>query len=242
MSNFMDTQGKAVDTRLPSMELKLGKNSFRIVGNILRRYGYWVKTPGNKNVFFESLAFDRELEKFTNAEQDVVPEYFPTKEYQGKETRNTPTWAYVATVIDRAEGKIKELHLKKTYFEAILKIARSKNPATKQMFGDPTNPVTGWDIVLEKEKTGPSVMNIKYNVDPFCAMSPCALTEEELDMIEEAPAIFDRHPRPTREDQLKLMQSILNGEYDAKFAKKDEDKPSAGGEGIDREAVNELGN
>lgn len=240
MSNFMETQGKAIDTRLPSMELKLGKNTFRIVGSILRRYGYWVKTPGGKFVFFESLAFDRNLEKFTNVEQDVVPDYYPTKEYAGKEVKNTPTWAYVSTVIDRADGKIKELHLKKTYFESILKIARSKNPATKQIFGDPTDVNNGWDIVLEKEKTGPSVMNVKYTVDPFCAMSTSALTEEELLLIEEAPDIFDRHPRPTREDQIKLMESILNGEYDAKFAKKDEDKPSAGNEGTDREAVSEL--
>lgn len=236
----MDTQGKAVDTRLPAMELKLGKNSFRIVGSILRRYGYWVKTPGGKNVFFESLAFDRDLEKFTNVEQDVVPDHFPTKEYNGKETRNTPSWAYVATVIDRADGKLKELHLKKTYFEAILKIARSKNPATKQIFGDPTNPVTGWDIVIEKEKTGPSVMNVKYNVDPFCAMSPSELSEEEIQMVEEAPDVFERHPRPTREDQVKLMETVLNGEYDAKFAKKDADKEETAGEGTDREAVNEL--
>lgn len=242
MSNFMDTQGKAVDTRLPSMEIKIGKNSFRIVGNVLRRYGYWVKTPGNKNVFFESLAFDRELEKFTNVESDVVPEYYPTKEYQGKQTRNTPSWAYVATVIDRADGKVKELHLKKTYFEQIIKIAKSKNPATKQMFGDPTDPVTGWDISLEKEKTGPSVMNVKYTVDPFCAMSSSALTDEELEMIENAPTIEERHPRPTREDQETLMRSVLSGEYDAKFAKKEQsDNPTGPAEGADREAINELG-
>lgn len=243
MSNFMETNGKAIDNRLPSMEIKIGKNQFRIVGSILRRYGYWVKTPGQKNVFFESLAFDRDLEKFTNAVQDVVPEFYPTKKgFDGKEARNTPIWAYVATVIDRADGKIKELHLKKTYFEAITKVARSKNPSTKQIFGDPTHPVTGWDITLTKEKTGPSAINVKYEVDPFSAMSnACELTEEEIELVEATPSAIERHERPTREAQLELMKSVQSGEYDAKFSKKeDEDAPAPTGSNVDREAVADL--
>ena len=234
----MSTNGTAISTRLESMEVKAGQNRFRFVGPILRRYGYWVKTPGNKNVFFESLAFDRELEKFTNVEQDIVPEFYPTKKYNDKEVKNTPSWAYVSTVIDRADGKVKELHLKKTYFESILKIARSKNPSTKVIFGDPTDPVTGWDAVVTKTKTGPSALNVKYEVDPFCAMTyACPLTEEEVEAFEAAPSIFDRHVRPTREDQEKLMQSIITGEYDAKFENKDKEKAT---DNTDQEAVNEL--
>lgn len=252
MSNFMTTKGKADAGRLAIKELKLGANNFRIIGDVLRRYGYWIKTPGGNNVFFESLAFDRDLEKFTNREKDYVPDYFPHAfDFYGNVALDTktqeplphrPKWSYVVTVLDRDDqSAIKELQMKKTAFEGILQLAAKKNPATKKPFGDPTDPVTGWDCNIVKTKTGSGVMNVKYEVDSFSAMSgQCALTEDELQAIEAVAPIFERHPRPTPEEQRALLEDIVSGAYDEKRAKSK--GKAASSDAVDDEAVSELGN
>lgn len=257
MSNFMSTRGKAEGKFLERKELENGSNTFRIVGDILRRYGYWVKTPGGNAVFIECLGFSRELEKFTNKETDHVLTFYPhatdffgkvKMDKKGNPEKNYPQWAYVATVIDRDDkNKIKELHLKKTMFEDLLKLAAKKDPKSKLPFGDPTDPETGWDITVDKEKTGPAAMNVKYAVDAFSPLTGrVALTTEELTAVENTTNINERHPRMTPDEQLALLESIANGEYDkAKEEKKADGKktPDSKGasEAIDGEAVNELG-
>ncbi len=253
MSNFMTTKGKAISTNVPKKELKVGENNMRIVGDVLRRYGYWIKTPAGNSVFMEALGFDRDLEKFTNKEKDYIPDFFPhaltfTGEVEldqktGEPRPHRPKWAYVATIIDRDDdGTIKELHMKKTYFEELIKVANKRNPQTKQPFGDPTDPVTGWDITINKEKTGPKVMNVKYAIDPFSPINgQCALTESELQAFEDSPKIEDRYPRPTPEEQLALLQKIVSGEYDAERAEKKGGASATSDDDVDSESVNELG-
>lgn len=246
----MNTKGKAISTNVPNKELKVGENNIRIVGDILRRYGYWIKTPAGNSVFMESLAFDRDLEKFTNKEKDYIPDFYPhattftgeveTDPKTGQPRPNRPKWAYVTTVIDRDDNDtIKELHMKKTSFEELLKIANKRNPQTKQPFGDPTDVENGWDICLVKEKTGPKPMNVRYSVDPFSPINgKCSLTEAELQAFEDSPKIADRYPRPTPEEQLDLLNKIVSGDYDAARAAK---KADVDGSDVDGEAVSELG-
>lgn len=223
----MDTQGSASASKLEKYEFQNGENRFRIVGDILRRYTYWVRTPANRPVLLECLAFDREQEKFLNRETDHVPAYFPYKldnnnnpvedpKKPGQFQRNNPSWGYVANVIDRRDGKLKTMYLKKTFFEEIKKLAMKKNPSTQAIFGDPTNVVTGYDCVINKEKTGPLAINVKYNVDAFAPMSySIPLTEAELAAFEAAPTVHDIAPRLTAEQQLELLESIKTGAYDA---------------------------
>ncbi len=230
MSNFMDTQGSAAASRLDKYEFKNGENRFRLVGDVLRRYVYWVRTPANNPVLFECLSFNREQEKFLNKEVDHVPTYYPYKlddkgnpvedtKKPGQYMRMTPAWGYIVNVIDRSDGKLKTMYLKKTFFEEIKKLAMKKNPQTQQIFGDPTNPVTGYDQVIHKEKTGPLPINVKYSVDSFAPMSyAIPLTEAEIAAIEAAPTVHDIAPRQTPEEQLEILISIQNGEYDAKRA------------------------
>jgi hypothetical protein len=228
MSNFNTTKGSAQAAYLPQLKLENGENTFRIVGDILRRYIYWVKSPAGKAVCFECLSFNRDLEKFDNKIQDHVPTFYPNKtDFHGK------------VVIDRKDGKLKELHLKKTMFEDLIKVASKKSPVTKQPFGDPTDPVTGWDISVNKEKTGPAVMNVKYSVDAFSPINGAKpLTDEEIQMVEDSMPIEERHERPTPEDQLALLLKIQSGEYDAEKDEKaaSKDAPASS----DMEAVNEL--
>lgn len=250
MSNFNTTKGSAQAAYLPQLKLENGENTFRIVGNILRRYIYWCKTPAGKAVCFECLSFNRDLEKFDNKITDYVPSFYPNKTdfhgkvvidpKTGKTSPHRPTWGYVATVIDRKDGKLKELHLKKTMFEDLIKVASKKSPVTKQPFGDPTDPITGWDISVNKEKTGPAVMNVKYSVDAFSPINGAKpLTEEEIQMVEDSMPIEERHERPTPEDQLAILKKIQSGEYDAEKDEKaaSKDAPAAS----DEESINELG-
>lgn len=233
MSNFMDTKGQAQSARLEKYEFQPSENKFRIVGDILRRYVYWVRSPANRPVLLECLSFNRELEKFTNIETDHVVKYYPyaldnngnpkpDSKKPDQFMRNSPSWAYVTTVIDRRDGKIKELHLKKTFFEEIKKVAMKKNPQTGEFFGDPTNMDTGWDIVITKEKTGPLPINVKYNVDAFAPlMNKIPLTDEEKMKVAEIPSVHERHPRMTPEEQLAFINEIQSGEFDKKFQKDD---------------------
>lgn len=257
MSNFMTTKGKAQGAYLERKDFKNGENLFRIVGNILRRYGYWLKTPAGNAVFMECLSFDRELEKFTNKEKDHVVDFYPdatdfygnviTDPKTGKKQAHRPKWAYVATVLDRDDdSKIKELNLKKTLFEDLLKICAKKHPQTKQPFGDPTDPITGWDILVTKEKTGPGAMNVKYTVDAFSPISGiCALTEAEIALVADTPSAEVRHERASADEQLELLQKIASGEYDREKADKkgnaNSTADSAGStESHDTESMNEL--
>lgn len=231
MSNFMDTRGQAGSNRLEKYEFQPGENRFRIVGDVLRRYVYWVRSPANRAVLLECLSFDRDQEKFLNVETDHVPRFFPhaldnngnpkpDPKKPGQLARNTPSWAYVTTIIDRRDGKVKELHLKKQMFEEIKKLAAKKNPQTKMPFGDPTDMESGWDIVVNKEKTGPLPINVKYAVDAFAPMAYAGpLTEDEVLMVQDSPEVSERHPRLSAEDQLKLLEEIVSGEYDKRFNK-----------------------
>lgn len=252
MSNFMTTKGKAISTNVAKKELKVGENNFRIVGDILRRYGYWLKSPAGNAVFMECLGFDRELEKFTNKVTDHIPTYFPHALTFGGEVEvdpktgeprpHRPKWAYVATIIDRDDNDtIKELHMKKTSFEELIKIASKRNPSTKKPFGDPTDVVDGWDICLIKEKTGPKPMNVKYSVDPFSPINGAKpLTEAELQAFEDSPKIADRYTVATPEEQLELLEKIVSGRYDAERAEK-KGGSAATSDDVDSESVNELG-
>ena len=249
MSNFNTTKGSAQAAYLPKYELGIGDNTFRIVGDILRRYIYWVKSPAGKAVPFECLSFNRDLEKFDNKIQDHVPTFYPNKTdfhgkvvidpKTGKTSPHRPSWAYVATVIDRKDGKLKELHLKKTMFEDLIKVASKKSPVTKQPFGDPTDPITGWDVTVVKEKTGSAIMNVKYSVDAFSPINGAKpLTEDEIALFEDSMSIHERHERSTPEEQLALLLKIQSGEYDAEKDEKaaSKDAPASS----DMEAVNEL--
>lgn len=249
MSNFNTTKGSAQAAYLPQLKLENGENTFRIVGDILRRYIYWVKSPAGKAVCFECLSFNRDLEKFDNKIQDHVPTFYPLKmdfygnvvtdPKTGKTSPHRPSWAYVATVIDRKDGKLKELQLKKTMFEDLIKVASKKSPVTKQPFGDPTNPTTGWDVCVVKEKTGSAIMNVKYSVDAFSPINGAKpLTEDEIALFEDSMSIHERHERSTPEEQLALLLKIQSGEYDAEKDEKaaSKDAPASS----DMEAVNEL--
>ena len=168
-------------------KFKDGENVFRLVGEILPRYVYWVKGTGEKDIPFECLAFSREEEKFTNSEKDWVREYYP---------KLNCSWSYVAQAIDPNESKLVVVNLKKKLFQQIISLAED--------LGDPTDPDAGWDVVFKKEKTGPLAFNVEYTLNQIRSKKR-SLTEEERKLIAEMRPLEEILQRATPEMQNSLL-------------------------------------
>ena len=187
------TKGKA-QKGAATYEYKNGENRLRLVGGVLPKYVYWVKSHNNKDIPIECLGFDREKERFTNKEEDLVPASFPGKKCQ---------WNYSMVCIDRSTGEPCVIHLKKKLFEQIL--------SAQEDLGPVTDPVLGWDVVFKRVKTGPLPINISYELSVLrCKVAP--LTEEELAKIEEFGDIDSHFPRPTVEKVAELIHKVLHGD------------------------------
>lgn len=185
---FGDVKGSAKKGIENQYKFKDGDNVLRLVGEVLPRYVYWLKGENNKDIPLECLAFDRNLEKFTNVEVDHVREYYPEAKC---------TWSYVVQAIDPSEKKVVLVNLKKKLFQAIKSAAED--------LGDPTDPDKGYDIHFKKEKTGPLPFNVEYTLQVL-RLKPRALTAEERELIKDLKPIEEIVPRPTPEQQLSFLQ------------------------------------
>ena len=190
---FGETKGRAVKKSVEAYEYKDGENTVRLIGGVLPRYVYWLKGTNNKDIPIECLAFDREKEKFTNAEHDHVPAFYPDKKC---------SWAYSVNCIDPKDGKVKALNLKKKLFEQILTAAED--------LGDPTDPDTGWDVVFKRTKTGPLPFNVEYNLSVLKCKRR-ALTADERAVADSAEDIDSKFPRPTPDEVKAALEKIAAG-------------------------------
>lgn len=169
-----------------------GTNQVRLFGDLLPRYVYYIKDANGKNHTMECLAFDRAKERFTNAEADHVQANFPDEKC---------SWGYMIKCIDRSDGKVKLMQLKKKLFEQIRELMDD--------LGDPTDVDTGWDVVFNKKKTGPSNFNVEYTLQALkCKKGPLSEADKEMVAAEESIGKF---PRPSASEQLKYIeQNILS--------------------------------
>ncbi len=190
---FGKTKGKAAKSAVEAYVYADGENTVRLIGGVLPRYVYWVKGTNNKDIPVECLSFNREKEKFDNAEVDHVPAYHPGLKCN---------WAYSINCIDPKDGKEKALNLKKKLFEQILSAAED--------LGDPTDYDTGWDVVFKKAKTGPHVFNVEYTLSVLrCKKRP--LNEQERATANAAVSIDTKYPRPTPDEVKNLLEKIKTG-------------------------------
>jgi hypothetical protein len=192
---FANSKGGAIKGKVAQYAYKEGDNKVRLVGDILARYVYWVKGENNKDIPFECLAFDRESEKFTNQEKDWVKEYYPDLKCG---------WAYAMQCIDG--DKLVVINLKKKLLEQIMIAAED--------LGDPTDPVTGWDVCFKKVKTGPRPINVEYTLQVL-KCKPRELTEEEKALIAGIKSMDEVLPKPTPDMQKDLLDKIRRGGDDA---------------------------
>lgn len=197
---FSQTKGSAAKGSAPKYEYKDGDNRVRLVGDVLARYVYWVKGENNKDIPFECLAFNRNEERFDNAEKDYVKQYYPALKC---------SWAYSVQCIDTAPGqepKVVVLNLKKKLFQEIVLAAED--------LGDPTDPDTGWDIVFRKTKTGPLPINVEYKLQVL-KCKPRPLTDAEKALLVDLKSMDEVTPRPTAEQQKELLEKIRSGPKEA---------------------------
>lgn len=194
---FGNISGKAKKSSAEAYTYKEGNNIVRMIGDVLPRYVYWVTTADGKRVPMECLGFDRDKEQFTNIEKDWVRHYFPDMKC---------SWAYAVQCIDPSDNKIKVLNLKKKLFEAIMVAAED--------LGDPTDPITGWDLHFKKQKTGPLPFNVEYTLQVLKCKNR-ELKDEEKKAIKELPDIDSLIPRPSADTQKDFIESrVLDNNSD----------------------------
>ena len=109
---FNQHKGSAQKNSISSFQYRDGDNQFRLVGDILARYVYWIKGENEKDIPLECLSFDRNLETFNNKDKDWVREYYPDLKCG---------WSYATQCIDN--GVVKVVNLKKKLWEQIITAA-----------------------------------------------------------------------------------------------------------------------
>lgn len=203
---FNDTSGAAKKTKVDYFKFEDGENRFRMVGDILARYVYWKKTPdGSKTMSIENLGFNRDEERFDNVTKDWFNHYFP---------EDKCSWSYLVQAIDLKTGKLVVLGLKKKMFEQIHTLG-------VKHLGDPTDPVTGWDCVVEREKTGPLAWNVTYTVDQLASKNR-KLSDEEMELIADLKPIDDLFPIQSPEEQKAFIEKVwFSSTEDEEAAQKD---------------------
>lgn len=192
---FNQVKGTASKDKTPSYKMRDGENRVRLFGGVLARYIYWV--PGNDGVKtpVECLAFNRETEKFDNAEKDWVKEYYPDLKAE---------WAYASLAIDLKadEPKVCIFNHKKKLLGTVIDMVPD--------LGDPTDADAGWDLVFNKEKTGPKVYNVAYTVMQLrCKQRALSAAEKEL--FEAHPSIDETLRRSTPDDIKKYLDDLRAG-------------------------------
>jgi hypothetical protein len=201
---FNQHKGSAQKNSISSFQYRDGDNQFRLVGDILARYVYWIKGENEKDIPLECLSFDRNLETFNNKEKDWVREYYPDLKCG---------WSYATQCIDN--GVVKVVNLKKKLWEQIITAAED--------LGDPTDPTTGWDVKFKRVKTGPLPYNVEYQLQVLkCKHRELDETEKEL--VSELKSMDDVMPRPTPDAQKELLDRVrgstanVDEELEAEFA------------------------
>lgn len=191
---FTESKGGAEKNKIEQYQLKNGDNAVRFFGELCPRYVYWVPGKG-KTLPVECLGFDREQEKFTNAEKDWVKEAFPDLK---------AGWAYSVQCIDLSDGQAKIFNLKRTLMDQIIQAAKE--------LGDPCDPDDGWEVHFTRKKTGPNKFNVDYMLDQIKSMkNKKPMTDEQRKVMEAAIPIEKQLPRPTPETQKEFLDKLLEG-------------------------------
>jgi len=203
--SFNKQKGSAQKGNISSFQYRDGDNEFRLVGDILARYVYWIKGENEKDLPLECLSFDRNEERFNNQEKDWVREYYPDLKCG---------WSYATQCI--ANGEVKVVNLKKKLWEQIITAAED--------LGDPTDPAEGWDVKFKRVKTGPLPYNVEYQLQVLKCKHR-ALSGSEMDLVANLKSMDDVMPRPTPDAQKELLDRVrgasaqdMDKELEAEFS------------------------
>ena len=190
--SFNKQKGSAQKSSISSYQYRDGENQFRLVGDILARYVYWIKGENDKDIPLECLSFDRDAVSFNNREKGWVREFYPDLKCG---------WSYATQCI--TNGEVKVVNLKKKLWEQIITAAED--------LGDPTDPVNGWDVKFKRVKTGPLPYNVEYQLQVLKCKHR-ALSEAEMELVLNLKSMDDVMARPTPDAQKELLDRIRGTE------------------------------
>lgn len=216
---FNKLHGGAKKSEVKYMKLADGDNTFRILPqSILPNFTYWVTGANKKDLPFEALQFDRDLETFDNSRPCPVRD-MGIKNDKGEDLRCQ--WAYKCQVINKATGNIEVLQLKKGIMNDTISVAQDLGI-------DPTCTETGTWLTVNRKKTGPLAYNVEYTVRQLkCKSSP--LGDDDLALIAESKTMEELFPLETYAEQSARIEKHLSGAKEAAPAPSD-----------DAEAIDEL--
>jgi len=141
-----------------------GSIKIRLVGEVLPNWRYWVTTRDGKKKPKITPFFDRETEVISSDDPllgNAQKEFF-----------------YTCNCLVRGNGapEMKILILKSSIYQYLYSLALDEE------YGDPADPITGYDIVITKERTGSKPMNVKYNCRPGRGSTPLTPEEQALEL------------------------------------------------------------
>ena len=186
------------------MTMNIGDNKLRLIGDVLPRDCYWVTTTEGRKMPVECLEFSRDTEGFDNTAAN------PFKEIDEAVYSDKPQFSYVCNVIDRSDGKIKLFDLRSTIYSQIVDYA--SNPE----YGNPSDPETGYDITVKKEKTGPLPQNVKYTCIPARASVKLSSDELALELFD-LSRIYKRQSYDEQKEWLMQNTSYFAGDVGDEF-------------------------
>lgn len=225
-NNFQSTRGSADSTKIVYAKLVNGVPfQFRVYGDVLRSYAYWLKNAAGKSAKFENLGFNRDTEKFDGAEQDAVRELGITElnTYTKKVEPIKSKRAYAIQVVNRATNQLEVLDLKKSIFDGMIAYMQDME----------IEDVTSVEWVVMK--SGTTWNDTKYVLDVIKTQKAnkdtaavAAQHEADIEILAKAKSIFELFPRETYEAQKKRLATFLAG------------APEPATDGSDGEGVDDL--
>lgn len=209
MSNFAQTQGSANSTKVTYAKLTSGVPfQCRVIGNVLRRYQYWIKNAAGKNMPFENLAFNRDTEKFDSGEGDPIRESGITElsSYTKKVEPIKSKRAYAIMVLNRATNQYECLDLKKDIFDGMISYMQDSDISDVES--------VEWVIM----KSGAAWNDTKYVLDVLKTQKAnkdtaavAAQHEADKELLSKSKPIEELFPRETYDTQKQRLAKHLSG-------------------------------
>ena len=133
------------------------------------RFIYFVDSKRGNRVFVECISFDRKSESFTD-NPDPIKDLGLDEE---------PVFGYVTNVINRTTNKVEILHLKRSVYNQIATLASTH--------GDPSDPKTGYDLIINKLTRGLGRFDTYYTVSHSNKITPLSGKEERINLAKTFP-------------------------------------------------------
>ena len=260
-SNWGQTNGESRSNKVNYTKFNAGRNHIRIVGDILRRYVYWLENPQGKRLSFENLDFNRDTESFENNGLNPVKELgLQSRDFNGKlefdkDGKPKPIGSkksYLVPIINRATNQLEYMELKKGIFDGINEImAKVNDPRTMRKFVDADyrvpNP-TYIDVIFHKTGKG---LDTEYKVDIIDTLDMVQDSEmfevmqgahqQDVALLRDAKPVNEVFPRQTYAEQKAALAKFMAGDSDKGTDGQEPDAPaSTDFKNYDNEAMNEL--